>query len=354
VEKSYHIGLDVHRRFSQAAVLDDQGALVEKVKLANDPELFMEFFDRFPDKTPVSLEATLGWEWIADLLQEQGLEVRLANPLKVKLIAESTIKTDTVDAATLAQLERTDFLPCCYFPPPQVRGTRDLLRHRFALVSIRKSAKNRVHGILAKRGIQHHLSDLFGSTGRKFLSGLELPTVHRQAMDNYLALIDLLTEMIKKQEKQIKNIVTTEKPEARLLLSIPGIGHLSALLLTAEIGDIKRFPSAKKLASFAGLVPTTSQSADKTHHGHIKKDSNKYIRWILIEAVDKAVRKDPGLACVYYKLAKKKGKPKARVAIAHKLLQSVYYMLRDNEQYKTRKPKNYFRVNPGILLAAAR
>ncbi len=223
MEKVCHIGLDVHRRFSQAAVLDDRGAVVEKTRLPNDPEQFMGFFEQFPDKTPVSLEATLGWEWIGDLLQEQGLDVKLANPLKVKLIAESTIKTDTVDAVNLAQLERTDFLPACCFPPREVRLKRDLLRHRFALVTLRSSLKNRVHGILAKRGIQHHFSDLFGVDGRKFLAALDLPAVYRQATNNYLEMIDRLGQMIQKLDKQIRATVTRECPEAKLLLSIPGI-----------------------------------------------------------------------------------------------------------------------------------
>ncbi len=314
----------------------------------------MEFFEQFPDKTPVSLEATLGWEWIGDLLQAQGLDVRLANPLKVKLIAESTIKTDTVDAVTLAQLERTDFLPLCYFPPREIRFKRDLLRHRFALVTLRSSLKNRVHGILAKRGIQHHFSDLFGVAGREFLAALDLPAVYRRAMDNYLEMIDRLDQMIREQDKQIRATVTHESPEAKLLLSIPGIAYISALLLAAEIGDVSRFPSVKKLASFAGLVPTTSRSADKTHYGHLKKDSNKYIRWILIEAVDKAARKDPGLAQAYHRIAWKKGKQKARVAVAHRLLQSVYYTLRNNEPYRTRQPKRYSRVSPVIGLATTR
>lgn len=345
MEKVYHIGLDVHRRFSQVAVLDETGKLVEKARLDNDPEQFMAYLERFPKKTAVSLEATLGWEWVGDLLESKGFDVNLANPLKVKLIAESTIKTDTVDAVTLAQLERTDFLPCCYLPSQQVRAKKELLRHRFALVAVRRSLKNRVHSILAKRGIQHHFSDLFGVAGRKFLAALELPAVYRRAMDNYLGLIDQLEKMIQDQEKQIRATVK-ETPEAKLLLSIPGIAHISALLLAAEIGEINRFSSPGKLASYAGLVPTTSQSGDKTHHGHIKKDSNKYIRWILIEAVDKAIRSDPGLAQFYFKIARKKGKPKARVAIARKLLQSIYYMLKKNEPYKTRQAKRYFRVSP--------
>ena len=178
--------------------------------------------------------------------------------------------------------------------------------------------------------------------------------MYRQELDTYLDLIDNLKKVITEKDKQIKNLVNKDNGQTKLLLSIPGISYLSALLLVAEIGAIDRFSSAKKLCSYAGLVPTTSQSADKTHYGRLKKDSNKYIRWILVEAVEHAIKKDPGLATTYHSMLRKKGWNKARVAIAHKLLISVYYMLKNNESYKNRKIERYFRVSPPNLLATSR
>lgn len=338
MKPEYHVGVDLHKKFSQVAVLNEEGDVLDNRRINNDSPLLAEHFSSFPKATPVTLEATIGYEWMSDLLVGQGLTVKLANPQKVRLIAEATIKTDKVDAVTLAQLERTNFLPAAYLPPPEIREIRELLRHRIKLVNLRKGLKNRIHAVLAKRGVfTYPVRDLFGKAGREFLASVELPPIYRAEVDGYLSLIDQTNLLIAQREKEIKNLVVKESPAAQLLLTIPGISYFSALLLVAEIGDIKRFASHKKLASFAGLTGTVSESADRVYQGPLKKDSNKYIRWVLIEAVDHATRKDPGLMAFYRKLAAKKGENKARAAIAHKLLISVYYMLKNNQAYQIHK-----------------
>ncbi len=340
MKEEYHIGVDLHKKFSQVAVLDKKGEVLANKRVPNNPDLLAEHFSDFPKETPVTLEATIGYEWMSDLLTDIGLKVNLANPRKVRLIAESTIKTDKVDAITLAQLERADFLPLSYLPPQEVRDTRELLRHRIKLVSVRRGMKNRIHAILAKRGILHYpVKDLFGKTGREYLKSLSLPPVYRTEVNSYLSLIDQIDKLLIQREKEIKKQVIKENPAANLLLSIPGISYFSALLIVSEIGDVNRFPSHKKLVSYAGLTGTISESADKSHHGRLKKDSNRYIRWILIEAADHAVRKDPKLFRFYRKILATRGTNKARVAVAHKLLISIYYMLKNKEEYQIRKPK---------------
>ena len=348
MERVYHIGVDLHKRNSQVGVVNNNGEVVDMRKLVNDKNLLSDYFHLFPEGTPVVIEATTGWEWICDLLEEKGLEVKLANPYKVKLIAESTIKTDKVDAITLAQLERTNFLPLSYLAPKVVREYRELLRHRFVLVKIRSSLKNRIHSILTKRGIMvEKCTDLFGKKGREFLNSLELPPIYMEEIKTYLDIINKLDTYIKKKDEQIKKIVKEENAQAKLLTSIPGISYLSGLLLVAEIGDINRFSSSKKLCSYAGLSPTTSQSGEKVYHGHLKKDSNKYIRWVLIEAIEHVIKKDAVLKYKYEKICREKGINKARVAIAQKICISVYWMLKKNEPYKIRKwKKNVFRVSP--------
>lgn len=349
MEQGYHVGIDLHKRFSQVAVLNEKGEVLDNRRVDNDPSLLLQHFSPFPKETPVTLEATIGYEWMSDLLADNGFEVNLANPKKVRLIAEATIKTDKVDAVTLAQLERTNFLPTAYLPPPEVRDTRELLRHRMKLVNLRKGLKNRIHAILAKRGILFYpVKDIFGKAGREFLSSLQLPSIYRKEVDGYLLLIDQIDSLIKKREKEIKSQVVKENKEAQLLLTIPGISYFSALLLIAEIGDIKRFPSYKKLASYTGLTGTIDESAGKVYQGSLKKDSNKYIRWILIEAADHAIKKDPGLFAFYRKIAHKKGNNKARAAVAHKLLISIYFMLKNNQVYKMRKTNTLLSGKPFV------
>jgi len=340
VEKLYHIGVDLHKKNLQVAVLSNTGDLLDMRKLSNnDKELVKEYFSRFPEETPVVVEATNGWEWLSDLLEEEGLEVKLANPHKVKLIAESTIKTDKIDATTLAQLERTNFLPVSYLAPRKIRVCRELLRHRIILVRLRTSLKSRIHSILTKRGIIFEGgTDLFGKRGREFLEEIELPDIYREEINTYLDLIDKLYLHIDIKERQIKKIVR-EDELAKLLMTIPGISYFSALLILVEIGDINRFSSDKKLCSYGGLAPTTSQSDKTVYHGHLKKDSNRYIKWVLIEAVEHIIDKDPELRYKYEKILREKGKNKARVAIAQKLCISIYYMLKNKQPYKMRERK---------------
>ncbi|MCM8777593.1 MAG: IS110 family transposase [Candidatus Omnitrophica bacterium] len=349
MEKLYHIGVDLHRKNLQVAVLNKEGDLLDMRKLGtNDKEVLKEYFSSFPEETPVVIESTTGWEWLSDLLEEEGLEVKLANPQKVKLIAEATIKTDKIDATTLAQLERTNFLPCSYLAPRQIRERRELLRHRMILVRLRTGLKSRVHSVLSKKGIiTEEITDLFGKRGREFLKEVELPDIYKEEMNTYLNLIDTIDKHIERKEKQIRKIVKEEEL-AKLLMTIPGISWFSALLLLSEIGDIARFSSPKKLCSYAGLVPTTSQTDETVYHGHLKKDSNKYIKWVVIEAVEHIIKKDPVLRYEYEKILRSKGKNKARVAIARKLCISIYYMLKNKQVYKMRerKRKRFIQVNP--------
>jgi len=346
--KEYHIGVDMHKQSSQIGVIDGDGRKIENRRVSNDPDRLRDFLSDFPKGTPVTLEATTGYEWMCDLLTGMDFHVQLANPRKVRLIAEATIKTDTIDAWTLAQLERTNFLPTAYLPPEEIRTTRELLRHRLKLVCLRKGLKNRIHAALTKRGVLFYpVKDLFGKAGRAFLASLDLPAVYRTETDSYLALIDQINTFIAQREHEIKRQVKEHNPDAQLLITIPGISYFSALLLAAEIGTITRFANGKKLVSYAGLTSTLRESSDVVRQGHLKKDSNKYIRWILIEAVTAAVRYDPKLYALYRRILVRKGKLKARVAVAHKLLVSIYFMLKNRSPYQ---PKNFhahvLRVSP--------
>jgi transposase len=182
-----------------------------------------------------------------------------------------------------------------------------------------------------------------------FLEELDLPQIYRSNLDGYLAVLENLKQQIALAQKQIKetckNSIYTQK-----LVTIPGISYFSALLIAAEIADINRFRNYKKLCCYAGLVSTTHQSADKVYHGRLIKDSNKYLRYALIEAVSTAVRKDPELWNFYQKISRAKGKNKARVAVARKLLIAIYYMLKNSADYEKNKNYRYLRVNPVVKL----
>jgi transposase len=341
-----HIGIDMHKRFSRVEVMNGKGEVLDAETLHHDDREGMRAYFRGVGKEAVAtIEATRNWYWLYELLEEEGLDVKLAHPMKVRLIAEARIKTDAIDAHVLAQLERTGFLPQAYIPPREVRDNRELLRYRLSLVSIRTGLKNRIHAIIDKLGISHPFSDLFGKAGREFLSTVPLREVYRDELDGYLSAIIFLDEAIKKITREIK-VSLRNDPRAELLMSIPGISHITAHLLLCEIGDIRRFPSAKKLSSYAGLVPSTSQSAHHRWHGSITKQGNRYLRWAMVEAAQKAFKKDPRLAFFYRKLKKEKGSAKARVAVARKLLVIVYHVLKDEEPYKPQPLTTMYQGKP--------
>jgi transposase len=171
---TYYVGIDLHRKRSQISALDESGNEVLVRRIFNEPEALKAVLSELDGELEIALEATYGWEWLADLLDEEGHELHLSHPLRTKAIAAARVKTDAVDARTLAHLLRTDLLPEAYIAPREIRDLRDLLRHRVVLTRMRSAIKNRVHAILARQGIQHEHSDLFGPGGRAFLQELDL------------------------------------------------------------------------------------------------------------------------------------------------------------------------------------
>src|SRR4051794_1554695 len=190
------VGIDLHRKRSHIAVLDESGKQLLSRRIVNDPQTFLELLAGIDGESNVALEATYGWEWLADVLQDAGYELHLAHPMRTKAIASARVKTDAVDARTLAHLLRADLLPEAYIAPRELRDLRDLLRHRVALTRMRTSLKNRVSAVLAKNGIATPYSDMFGVGGMRFLAELELREAARRRLDSHLALIADFTREI--------------------------------------------------------------------------------------------------------------------------------------------------------------
>jgi hypothetical protein len=181
------VGIDLHRKRSFIAVIDDQGELALSRRIVNDRDTFLELLGGLEGESQIAVEATYGWEWLAELLEDAGYDMHLAHPLCTRAIAAARVKTDAVDAKTLAHLLRADLSPEAYIAPRELRDIRELLRHRAALVAMRTALKNRVHAILAKHGITHEQSDLFGKARRGFLATVALRDASRRRLDSLLA-----------------------------------------------------------------------------------------------------------------------------------------------------------------------
>jgi transposase len=256
------------------------------------------------------------------VLQDAGYELHLAHPLRTKAIASARVKTDAVDARTLAHLLRCDLLPEAYIAPGEVRDLRDLLRHRVALTRMRSAPWNRVGAILAKQGIQRPYRDLFAPAGTRFLAELELPEQPRRRLDSLLALIDDFTREIDHTTQEIEQRAN-EDPYLEVLCQIRGAGRYIAMLVIAEVGDITRVHTARQLCAWAGMTPTVRSPDNRIRLGHISHQGSPALRWALVEAAQHAARGGGPLRQSYERTAKRRGKQVANVAVARKILSSA-------------------------------
>src|SRR5579859_1865347 len=323
---SVYVGIDVHRKRSRVAVVAEDGTVQLNRNVVNGAEPVLKLIGGLPLGTPVAFEAAFGWGWLVELLEDYGFEAHLVHPLRCKAIASARLKNDKVYAATLAQLLRADLLPEAWIAPPQVRQLRAMLRHRAQLVRLRTLLRNRIHAILAGHG-HGRPAGCWSGVGRRWLASLELPAVSREVIDDGLALMDAMQQPIDRLDAEVRQRAKTG-PRVTVLTQLPGVGPFTALVLLAEIGDITRFASARKLASSAGLTPTVRGSDRTVRHGHISKQGSAWVRWILCEAAQKAKR-HPDFAASYQAIARRRGKKIAITAIARKLLARAWHLLAD-------------------------
>jgi transposase len=286
---------------------------------------------------------------------KKRIEISLANPLKTKAIADAKIKYDKLDASILADLARADLIAKCYVPDKEIREMRSLVRHRIDLAQRRTQLKNKVHNILDKYLIRYK-GDLFSPSGLQWLAttiinNKNTDIIDKQILNSHLKEISTINDLISDTEKEMAKIAIKDE-RVDLLLGFTGIDYYGVLLLLYEIGDITRFSNPKKLVSWVGLSPSLYQSGNITRTGSITRQGNTRIRWFLVEAALMAARYDPKMKIFYDRILKKKGSQKARVAVARKMLVSIYHVLTRNELYhghrqdvQLRKIKNMNRVS---------
>ncbi|WP_072642905.1 IS110 family transposase [Sinorhizobium americanum] len=334
----YHIGVDYHKSNSHLVVQDSSGKTLRSGRVKNDRQSLGGFLEPYRENSHAVVEATRNWMVMYDWLDDICDDVVLAHPLKVKAIADAKIKTDKIDATVLAHLLRADLVPEAWAPSDKARELRIALRERMFYVRLRTMTKNRIVTVFDRypeqAALLKKLADLFGSAGRVQLAELKVSPIDRIQIDRGLAFIGDINERIKQSEATIR-AMTKANADVKLLKTIPGIGEFFARLIDAEVDDIGRFRTPKKLAAYAGLVPSTYSSGGKTYHGKIIKQGNKWLRWAFVEAVAPAIATDPQLRAQYEHL-KNRGTNKARVAIARKLLTIAFHILRDQRAYQRR------------------
>lgn len=332
-----YIGIDYHKQYFVATMMNEQGEVIRRDKASTDRASIKRYFaDADPrGETKAVMEACYGWEYFYDEASELVDELIMAHPLKTRLIAEARIKTDTIDSETLAHLLRADLIPEAYAPDSETRNKKNLLRYRSSLVAMKVRIKNIIHSVLTRNHIEEHgftsLSDKFGKQGMAYLRAVTLKDNDTAILNDYLDLLGETERKVKEAEKRIRTVCREDKL-CTLLQSIPGIGPILAVTIRYEIDDIERFMSAGKLCSYAGLVPSTYSSGNRTYQGKITKQGNKWLRWAMIEAAQQAPAKDLWLRGFYQRISKN-GKKIARVAVARKLLEIIYRIWKEEKPY---------------------
>jgi transposase len=323
-----YVGIDFHRRRSVIVRKNADGEQLSSVRVANDPLAIAAVIADAGAEPEVVIEATYGWYWIVDWLREQGANVHLANPSGLNW-GTRRVKNDERDAVDLVDMLRLGRLPEAWIAPPATRELRELVRYRAKLVGLRSGLKAQVHAVLAKEGVLPAAQDLFGRFGCQQLDALELADAYASRVGSLRSLIEVYDSEIATLERAI-HAQLRDDAGYRAIQQLNGIGPTMAAILVAEIGDVSRFRSAEALCSWAGLTPKHRESDTKVHRGGVTKQGSRLVRWAVIEGT---VRYHGGgkLAADWQRIAERRGKHKATVAIARKVLTLVYYGLRDGE-----------------------
>lgn len=336
----YYAGLDVANKSSFVYVIDRRGKKIESKEIPTDKDGIRQYFRKWEDKgIEVAVEAGGHTRWIYDLLTKVGISVYVVNPLKVKQIAETKKKTDKVDAKTLAELLRIDGLPeRIHMAEGDSRELRDLLRARQQLVKSATSLMNHLRGLLRQEGIKlpvevFHDDEVFDRLKRN----KEIPEHLKPVIESYGRSI---AELLRERRELDDEIKKYKNKDITLLKSVPGIGEVASKTIFAAVDTIKRFSKAKKLTSYSGLVPNVRSSGERTEYVHITREGRSEVRRVAIQCPhvvlrSKSIESKP-LRLWHERVAKRRGFKTALVGLARRLLQIIFYVLRNQRPYNYR------------------
>ncbi len=330
------VGVDLHKQVIVICVVNKQRQVLERQRFCCvETERIRAWFARLGD-FQVVVEATASYEWLVQLIEDLADRVVLAHPAKLRVIAESTRKTDKLDARVLAEFLALDMIPAAYRPTPRQRQHRRLVRQRHYLRRRITSVKNRLRHLLADYNADR--PDLFSAAGRQAAAQIALLPADRFAFTLLFQELDFHYTQLATVEREIKAFAkqaATWEAEARQVLdSIPGVGSVTIEAFLAEVGDVRRFGSQKKVAAYVGLVPGSRESAGHRRELRITKCGSGLLRWALGQAAWRLVRQSPRWQHIFEQIAKRRGKKRAIVAIARRLLGVMVSLLSRGERYR--------------------
>lgn len=346
-----YIAFDCHKRYTLVEREEIETGKRRQYRVEHGPGSIMESLRGGEPGSPVAVEAVGNWYWIVDEIERAGLDARLVHPRKAKLMMGMINKTDKLDVHGLNVLQRNGTLPTVWIPPGELRDLRELTRTRMFFSHQRTSLKNRIQSTLRKYGwIGSSFSDPFGKKGREQMSKAisQMPQRSSRVTKDLFRQLDLVEDQVSELEVELRDLVKGSS-QMSLLMSLPGIGWILAAVIALELGDIGRFASAERLASYAGTTPRVHASGDKVRYGRLRPDVNRKLKWAYIEAANSVCLNHKShplrhVSLLYMRLMQRKGHFKAIGAVARHLAESTYHVLSKGEPYRDPILK---RVNPG-------
>ncbi len=312
----YYTGIDLHKFTSYLTTVDSTGAIIKQENLKNVAHNFVQYFHSIPGEHQATVESTMTWYWLNDLLSSMNIPLVLAHAKYVKAIAYAKVKTDKVDSHTLAQLLRLNFIPAAHKISAENRLLRDALRARLKIVQRHTSVTNSMQLLLAKYN---------------FESPTELSGIPKFQYEQLTEVEALLDEQMLDLEKQLYPFLIPNDDIQRLLW-IPGIGKMNAFTILLEVDDISRFPDVKNFFSYCRLVPSARNSGGKAKQ-RTSKDGNKYLKVAFSDAAVHAVQYYPVIRNYNNSLTRKKNKYIAKTIIAKEIAQIVFHVLKNKTDF---------------------
>jgi transposase len=325
------IGCDFHPSWQHVCWVETETGETGELKLVHAAGEAQRFYRSLTSPALVGMEATGNCHWLVDLLAELGHELWVGDAAQIRASYVRQQKTDKRDAAHILKLLVEGRFPRIWMPSSEVRDLRQLLIHRYKLVMIRARLKNELQHLAMNKGMQRGCR-LWSQAGQKLLRELPLPPWAARRREDLLALLTMLDRQIEPLDQAVMESAQGDKM-ARLLMTQPGVGPITALAFVLTMGDIKRFPRGKQVASYLGLIPREHSSGGQQKLGSITKQGNRMMRMLLVEAAQSVVRYDPGFRKEYAHRCHQKPKAVAKVAAARKLAVRLYWMLRTNTPY---------------------
>ena len=325
------IGCDFHPSWQQVSWLDMDTGETGEQKLVHAEGEAERFYRSIPAPALVGMEATGNCQWFVEMVTALGHEVWIGDAAKIRASDVRQQKHDRRDAALLLQLLEQGRFPRIWTPSSQQRDMRQLLIHRYKLVRLRAQAKNGLQHLALNQGVQRRRR-LWSEAGQKLLRELPLPPWASQRRKDLLKVMELLDQQVQLLDLAVKEAAEKD-PNARLLMTQPGVGPVTSLAFVLTMGDVSRFPRGKQVASYLGLIPREYSSGGHQRLGSISKQGNRFMRMLLVEAAQVAVRYDPQMKREYLHRCHQKPKGVAKVAAARKLALRLYWMLRTQKRY---------------------